>query len=404
MTRRLKTVRRVALLVEWSRIFGRGVLRGIGRYVQTHGRWKVFYSERKLSEKPPGWLRRWYGDGVIARIEDASLAEQLFALGLPLVDLYGNTPGVPTVMTDHRTIGEMAADHLVERGAMNFAYCGLPGVYPSEERCRYFVERLASLGHKTISVYEKPRRPSRTMIASSEYDELDREGTILAWLRSLPKPVGLMAFNDLRAQQLLTLCEENGLAVPEEVAIIGVDNDDVICALSRPPLTSIEQNAEEVGYQAAALLDRLMQGETAPEPCLRIRPRCVVPRLSTDIVAVADADLAAALHYIRNHATDGITIEDLLEHVPLSRRTLERRFLAVLGRSPKDEIARVQLGYVEQLLSATDYSIEKIAQLAGFRYVQSMCAMFKRRTGKTPGEYRQELKSRAGRASDKISI
>jgi LacI family transcriptional regulator len=219
---------------------------------------------------------------------------------------------------------------------------------------------------------------------------MQREGELVWWLQSLPKPVGLMACNDLRAHQVLMACDENDLAVPEEVAVIGVDNDEAICGLSRPPLSSIDQNAEEVGYQAAALLDRLMQGGAPPQEKLIVEPSSVVARQSTDVVAVADADVAAALHHIREHACDGLSVNELLASVAMSRRTLERRFASLLGRSPKDEIARVQVGHVKRLLTMTDYPLAKIAQLTGFGYVESMCVLFKNMVGQTPGQYRRQ--------------
>jgi LacI family transcriptional regulator len=386
---RIRRIRKVALLVEWSRNYGRGVLRGIGKYVQAHQRWKIYHTERKLSDTAPPWLRNWQGDGIIARIENRKLAAQVKQLGVPVVDLFEreDAEGIPAVLTDNRAIARLAADHLLERGLKQFAYCGLPGVFSSDERCRHFVRRLAHFGY-TVNVYDRPLRHRRALIAASEDYELRCEEAMALWLRSLPKPVGLMACNDLRAHQILMACGDDHLAVPEEVAVIGVDNDEVICELSQPPLSSIEQNPEEAGYQAAALLDRLMEGENVTEGQAVVEPRGVVARQSTDVVAVADADVAAALHYIRQHACDGIDVEDLLAHVPLSRRTLERRFATLLGRSPKDEIVRVQLGHVKQLLAMTDYPLARIAQLTGFRYVESMCVLFKRAAGQTPGQYR----------------
>jgi len=386
-----RPIRKVALLVEWSRNYGRGVLRGIGRYAQAHRRWKVYQTERRLSDTAPSWLRRWQGDGIIARIENRRLAAQIKRLGLPVVDLFEHedAEGIPAVLTDNRAIARLAAEHLCERGLSHFAYCGLPGVFSSDERGRHFVEHLAERGC-SAHVYDPPRRRREALIAASEDYELQCEAAIARWLQSLPKPVGLMACNDLRAHQILMACGDCRLAVPEEVAVIGVDNDEVICELSQPPLSSIEQNPEEAGYQAAALLDHWMEGRSPPCEKIVIEPRGVVGRQSTDVVAVADADIVAALHYIRQHACDGIDVADLLAHVPLSRRTLERRFTRLLGRSPRDEIVRVQLAHVKQLLSMTGYPLAKIAQLTGFRYVESMCALFKRATGQTPGQFRRE--------------
>lgn len=387
-------IRRVALLIEWSRIYGRNILRGIGKYVQAHGRWKVYHTERKLAETAPSWLRTWQGDGIIARVENFRLADQIKQLGVPLVDLFDRKEmeSMPGVLSDNGMVGRMAADHLMERGLEQFAYCGLPDINSSEERCVAFVDHLTAKGYQ-VSVYDPPRRRSRAFIAQSEDYELRYEDSMARWLETLPKPVGLMACNDCLAHQVLMACADSRVAVPEEVAVIGVDNDELICGLSRPSISSVELAPEEVGYEAAALLDELMDGQPPPERKKVVKPRGVVARQSTDIVAVADPELASTLHFIREHACDGIDVGDLLTHIPLSRRTLERRFLTVLGRSPRDEIARVQLGHVMRLLSMTDYPLAKIAQLTGFRYLESMCALFKKTTGQTPGQYRRQNRS-----------
>jgi LacI family transcriptional regulator len=235
-------------------------------------------------------------------------------------------------------------------------------------------------------------------ISASEGYELQHEDALVRWLRSLPKPIGLMASNDLRAHQILMLCGDNHLAVPDEVAVIGVDNDEVICGLTQPPLSSVEQDPEEVGYQAAGVLDGLMRGGPAPASSFIVGPKGVVARQSTDFVAVGDADVAAALRFIREHACDGISVDAILAQVPVSRRTLERRFAALLDRSPRDEILRVQLRHVKQLLTVTDYPLSKIAEMSGFHYVESMCSLFKSVTGQTPGQYRRESPPQHGDA------
>lgn len=381
--------RKIALLIEWSRAYGRGVLGGIANYVKAHETWKIYQTERRLCDGAPGWLKDWRGDGVIARIENEELLEEIRKLDVPVVDLFEHrsTEGIPGVITDNRAIAHMAADHLIERGLKHFAYCGLPGVYSSEARGECFVEYLSRLGYE-VSVYDNPEQSDSSFISTSEDNELRCEETVASWVSSLPRPVGLMACNDLRAHQVLMACSDRSIAVPEELAVIGVDNDELICELCHPPLTSIEQNTEGVGYQAAGLLDRLLDGELAPAEPILVEPLGVVPRQSTDIVAVGDADVAAAVHFIRGHACDGIQVTDVLQHVQVSRSTLERRFTRLLGRSPKAEILRVRLDRVRHLLSMTDYPLARIAQLAGFEYMESMCECFKRVTGRTPGEYR----------------
>ncbi len=381
---------RVALLVEWSRAYGRGVLRGIGQYVQAHGHWRVYHTERKLSDAAPSWLQKWQGDGMIARIENRKLAAYIQQFNLPVVDLFEHkTPSsIPAILTDNESIARLAAEHLMERGLKQFAYCGLPGIYSSDERCRCFVRHLARAGYE-VNVYTPARQRHKTLIAAGEDYELRREKTLASWLRSLPKPVGLMACNDLRAHQVLMVCGDSNLDVPEEVAVVGVDNDEVICGLSWPPLSSVEQSPEEAGYQAAAVLDRLMQGEASQGKSILVKPRGVVARQSTDLVAVDDPDVAAALRYIREHACNGLSVDEVWKHVSISRRTLERRFTALLNRSPRDEIIRIQLGHVKRLLAMTDYPLAKIAELAGFYHVESMATLFKKTVGQTPGQYRR---------------
>jgi len=183
--------------------------------------------------------------------------------------------------------------------------------------------------------------------------------------------------------------------VPDEVAVIGADNDEVLCELSDPPLTSIDPDARGMGYQAAALLERMIHGEAPPREKIRIKPRGVVVRQSTDVLAIADRMVAAAVHFIREHASSGISVEDVLTDVRLSRSTLERRFAKYLGRSPKTEILRVQLQHVKRFLSETDYPLARVARLSGFSHVENMCNFFKAKTGQTPGQYRRQARTRA---------
>jgi LacI family transcriptional regulator len=395
---RMAARRKVALLIEWSRAYGRGVLCGIANYVQAHGTWKIYQTERRLCDAAPEWLRGWKGDGIIARIENAELLDQIRQLDVPVVDLFEHrsTAGIPGVITDNRAIAHLAADHLIDRGFKHFAYCGLPGIYSSETRGECFVEYLNRAGY-TVSVYDNPHQSGTPFISATEDYELRCEATVASWVGSLPKPVGLMACNDLRAHQVLMACSDRNIAVPEELAVIGVDNDELICELCHPPLSSIEQNSPGVGYKAATLLDRLLDGKSPPTEPILVDPLGVVSRQSTDVVAVGDADVAAAVHFIRVHACEGIQVADVLQHVQVSRSTLERRFTRLLGRSPKAEILRVRLDRVKQLLSMTEYPLAKIAHLAGFDYMESMCYCFKRVTGQTPGQYRNHRSQRGRR-------
>lgn len=305
--------RRVALLVEWSRVYGRGVLEGIAAHVRTHANWKVFHTERRVCDAAPRWLKSWHGDGIIARIESPRLLATIKDTRLPTVDLFDTheDPAMGRIHTDERAVARMAAEHLLERGLAHFAYCGLAGIHSSELRGKYFVEHLAAAGYD-VHVYQNPRPAHTAFISSTEEYEVLCEEAVTAWIKSLPKPVGLMACNDVRAHQIVMACGENHIAVPDAVAVIGVDNDEMVCELCQPPLSSIELNPQKVGAEAALLLDRMIDGEPAPAQATLVEPRRVVARQSTDVVAVADADVAAALHFIREHACLGIRVEEVL--------------------------------------------------------------------------------------------
>jgi LacI family transcriptional regulator len=209
------------------------------------------------------------------------------------------------------------------------------------------------------------------------------------WLKQLPKPVGLMGCYDIRAREVLDACMLAGLAVPDEVAVIGVDNDDLICELAEPRLSSVIPNAHRTGYEAAALLERMLAGERVPPGAYLIPPVGIVTRHSTDMLAVDDPHVAAALRFIRERACDGINVEDVVAAVPLSRRVLETRFKQLTSRTPHAEIQRVQIDRVKQLLTETELTLEAAAHRCGFRHSEYMSVVFKRITGMTPGRFRE---------------
>ena len=324
----------IALLIESSRAYGRGLLRGIAQYAQSHGPWGFYHQERALGEAAPRWLRNFDGDGMIVRVDSRKLLEQIKQMDLPTVDLrcMYQIEGIPNIAVDNLAVARLAADHLLERKFEHYACCGFAGVDYSRQRCDHFVRYLAEAGYDA-SVWIGPGQSPSVSTTTIEAMALTREAGLRAWLESLPKPVGIMATNDVRAQQVLNACGFCGIAVPEEAAVIGVDNDDVVCELCNPPLSSIQLNTVKIGYEAAALLDRMLQGESPPEQTMSIPPLGIVTRQSTDVVAIPDPAAVAAVHYIREHACDGIGVEDVLDHVACSRSTLERRFARYLGRT-----------------------------------------------------------------------
>jgi LacI family transcriptional regulator len=377
---------RVALLIESSRAYGRGLLLGVARYIRAHGPWSIFLQERGLGDLSPGWLEDWAGDGIIARIESWTMADAIRRLRLPTVDLRNLLPNLnmPCVRTDDSGVARLAADHLLDRGFRHFAFCGFDGADYSDIRRDDFAQRIRAGGFQ-CHVFVDPRRPQQATTLEYEEHGLKYEDLVARWLAQLPKPAGLMACNDIRGQQVINACRAIGVAVPDDVAVIGVDNDEVLCDLSDPPLTSVMPNAVRIGYEAAALLDGLMAGKAPSSQPLCIAPSGVMTRRSTDVLAVEDRHIAATVRFIREHACEGIDMSDILRVVPLSRSTLERRFVKALGRSPKDEILRVRLNRAKQLLAETDFTLPLIAEKVGFEHPEYLSVIFKKKKRRHPG-------------------
>lgn len=382
--------RRVALLIESSRAFGRDLLCGIATYARAHGGWAFFHQERAVRDPAPARLADWQPDGIIARIETTRHVEQVRRLGVPVVDVFGlhRLEGIPSVEVDQETVVRLAVEHLCQRNLRHFAFCGYPGVFFSDARSRHFTRLVAEAGHD-VHVYQTARHRPNTGLSVVELRSLRHAGHLAEWLKSLPKPTGLMACNDMRALQILEVCAERGIAVPDEVAILGVDNDAVQCELCDPPLSSVDPAARRVGYEAAALLDRMLAGQQSVRNPVAIKPSVVVSRQSTAVLAVNDPHVANAVKFMRAHRGEPIRTADVLRHAGVSRSTLERHFLCALGRSPSAELARVRLEHVRELLERTDLSLRAIADRAGFDHVESMCRFFKRHAGRTPGAYRR---------------
>jgi LacI family transcriptional regulator len=394
---RRKSRRRVALLIESSRAYGRALFLGIAKFVREHHEWSVQSEEWKWTDPLPGWLSHWDGDGVIGRVETREMAAQLQQLGVPMVDVRGSVSdaGLPLIDTDDRKVAELAAEHLMDRGFRHYAFCGFAGANYSDKRLHWFRERLAQSGF-SCAVYVPPRQVAEEQTTGYERQGLLFQEELGRWLMSLPKPVGMMACNDIRGQQVLNLCRQHEQVVPEEIAVIGVDNDEVLCELSDPPLSSVAPNARGIGYDAAVLLERMMGGGEAPAEPVFIPPLGIVTRRSTEVLALNDHQLALGLRYLRDHAFDPITINEVARAAGMSRRVFERRFVAQMGRPPKAEVLRLRLERVKQLLVDTDWSLAEIAERTGFNYGEYLHTVFTQKTGITPGKFRRqaELSSR----------
>lgn len=377
----------VALLIETSNAYARGLLDGIISFQREHELWSLQLAEHERGAEPPPWLKAWKGDGIIARIETEAIAAALQHLRVPIVDVSAarRLPHLPWIETDDEAFSELAVQHLAERGFRSLAFCGLPIFNWSQWREEAFV-RYAELAGCQTSVFHSRHS------SEPEYSWPREQSRLHAWLKSLHKPVGIMACYDFMGQQILDGCRDLSLAVPDEVAVIGCDNDDRLCNLCTPPMSSIVPDTFKTGYEAAELLNHLMKRKRIRAEGKLIRPLGIAQRQSTDVLAIEDPDIVMTLRTIRERACTGVTVAEILRVVPLSRRVLEHRFRKLLGRTPHDELLRLRVERASQLLRETDLRLEQVARMAGFVRGDYLSTAFRRQVGMSPSEYRRNTR------------
>lgn len=349
-----------------------------------------------IDDMPPAWLEASGVSGVIARVDTHSV-DRLRQLRVPVVDVRcrHEFQNMPRVDTDDQAVARLAFDHLRDRGFERFAFCGYASTHYSTTRLRFFRE-VAKAGAYPFSAYESPSAATTGTTATEQSGISDSVG-MTNWLQTLEPPTGLFVCNDIRGQQVLNACRLAGIDIPDDIGIISVDDDDVICPLCDPPLSSVQPDAQGVGYRAAEILHKMINGVSADSRLELVPPKGVTSRLSTQVLATPDREVAQASRFIREHACEGIKVCDVTEHVSVSRRQLERRFRSALSRTIHEQITTVQISRVKQLLTETSLPLEQLAPLAGYNYKELLSTVFKRETGETPGEYRQRTRSGLGR-------
>lgn len=372
--------RHVALIIETSNAYARGLLTGIRKFAAERPRWSFYLAEHSRHETDFSWLGGWDGHGVLARIENEETARFIRELDLPTVDLSAKrlAPELPCVETDDDAIARWALEHFTERGLRQVAFCGDERFGWSVARAAAFTEHARRRGATSHEFALKPsgmRSRDRARLAS--------------WLRRLPRPVGVLACYDIAGQEVLEACKIARLRVPDEVAVLGVDNDELFCNLTSPPLSSIQLDSIRTGYLAAQILDAMMAGQIVEPGKRPIEPLRIVTRQSSDVFSVDDPLVAAALRFVRDRSDSGPTVAAVLRHVGLSRRALDARFVKLIGRTVHGEIVRARMAHVAELLTSTDWTLPQIADRLGFSHSEYMSVMFKKHTGMSPGAYRR---------------
>jgi len=370
-------------MIETSNAYARGVLAGVKDYIRTHGPWNVHIAEHGRGDSPPQWISDWDGDGVIARIETKEIARALSELRVPVIDVSSHRllTKVPTATSDNNAIARLAFQHFADRGFRRFAYCGV-GNFPWALARGGFFEEAAREAGFVCNHYEAPE--------DFGLDSDAETGAISTWLEKLTKPVAVFTGYDLRGLQILEACKRKQISVPGQVAVLGVDNDDLLCELCSPPLSSVQPDTPRTGWIAAETLARMMRGEKVPPDVRRVPPVTISVRQSTDVTAVDDMHVARAGQFIREHAHEGINVQDVVAAGALARRILERRFRSQVGRTLHDEIRRAQTQRAKDLLVNTGLSLKDIAERTGFRHVEYFTVAFKRETGLPPSVFREE--------------
>lgn len=398
----------IAVILDAARPYDRLIIGGVARYMREQApNWSLYVEEDPLQKLPD--LKRWHGQGIIANFDDKRVATAISGLSIPIVGVGGGygwfdpASSIPYVFTDNAAIGRLGAAHLLACGFERLAYYGYPKTATagwSDERATAFAAACADAGR--ICHVHAGRQPD-----ARRWQDLQDE--LCDWIRGLCKPVGLMACNDVRARHVLEACRSLGLRVPHDVAVLGVDNDEMICELTNPPLSSIDQAARRIGYEAATLLERMIRGGMAAAAGERVvvPPIGVVSRTSTDAMATSDEAVVATLLRLRSNPLVKPDIAAIAEELCLSRPTLEARFKSVVGRSIHDESVRLRVAAIRRLITQTDLPLKTISSRAGFSSVQYMTTFLHRHTGVTPARLRiaeRRLSSPAQSTDDEGSV
>jgi LacI family transcriptional regulator len=382
----MRKLKHIALLVDGCRAYGRGIFRGVAEFARERDDWLILPQERNLSENLPGWLQSNRVDGIIAFVPNADFGAGLCQFGVPVVDVCGEgIADIHAFDSDPEAISRLASDFLLRSGFSNFAFCGYPGVFFSDRRQSAFARQLETHGHE-VRIYNMPNGNPDYFLR--ERSGMEYEPELQVWLAGLPKPIAVFACNDVRGQQIINACRESEIDVPGAVAVMGVDNDDMLCELSRPSLSSIEPDTHRIGRAAAELLVQLLAGRRVVPEVVNIPPLRVVERQSTDIVIVDNPVVLRAIRIIRNEACLHLSITQLCDRLGCSRTTLDFLFLKHLGRTASREIILVRLNRAASLLTDTTRPLNEIAIAIGFPSTAYFCRFFKRETGQTASSFR----------------
>jgi len=357
-------------------------VKGIFSYAHQVGPWHVWIESQSGAVTPHKLPTGWNCNGVIAKVDNEQIAEFVASLNVPVVNVSDDPEWkfeAPRVRTDDAESTRLAARHFLERGLKNVGFIGPNDIANANEYLRHFIRASTELG-LDCQTFQFSR------------DDLGLISNVGDWIQGLTKPVGILAWGHGFARNVMESCLERQVSVPHDVAVLSGSYDELFSHACFPSLSGIQLPTESIGYQAAKLLHELMEGHAVPNETFFIPPRGVQSEVSTDTLAVKDPQLVQVVNFIRGHAFEPITMKDILEKVPIARRSLERRFLQSFGRSPIDEIRRLRIDRARKLLAETDLQMEEIAERCGYATYNYLTHVFKKMTGMTPRSYRKKFR------------
>ncbi len=380
---------RLILLTDFTEAFAHNLLRGILEYSKSREPWVVCrmppsYKHAYGISGVLKWAQKWEADAIIAQFNDGDDVEQFRRQGIVALaqDFKSRFSVIPNITSEYKLTGRMAADFFLQKGFKHFAFYGYENVVWSAERCMGFRDRIREKGYGD-NFYEYQKQPLESLWFYESRPLVD-------WLKKLPRPVALMACDDTQGNKIIEVCRVSGIEIPEEIAVLGVDNDEVICGLSNPSLSSVNLNIVKGGYEAAALIDSLVQNRDMPYEDVVIHPTTIIERISTDIYSTDDPDILTALKYIHQNLANKIHVKDVVRQVPLSRRLLEIRFRQVVGKSVYQYVLDLRMERFSQLLLASNEPISGVALEVGLSDCKNLARQFKLWKGCTPIEYRMQ--------------
>lgn len=379
---------KIILLSDFSEEYNKNLLRGITRYSKDHGPWTfckmpTYYRETIGIDGILKWATEWEADGIIGQFYNGEV-EKFTQANIPVIaqDFKERFTDIPNITGEYKETGRLGADYFLKKGFKNFAFYGFGNIVWSRERAEGFEERIQEAGFD-VHYYEHKDSPATDLWYY-------KPSALSIWLKSLPKPIALMTCDDNQGHHITEAAKHAGIRIPDEVAVLGVDNDEMVCDLSDPPLSSIELDSEKSGYEAARLMEQMIEENTCYAPDIIVKATQVVTRHSTDIFASKDKYIVSALKYIHGNLDKNLKVDQVLKEVPLSRRSLEKRFIMTTGYPVYEYIYNQRIEKFTQKLLETDMTIFEIALDLGLSDSKNIARQFKQIKGVTPMEYRKK--------------